>query len=112
MMVKKCAYCGEAKANGYAVAAHLTKRLNTIYFCKEEECVRIISVLCMCVNIMNRRLKEGPLYPAKKKTKKNAASPSECQRLYARYKQLWSPQIDYEAFPHPNYFKDAGIKNM
>lgn len=111
-MKRKCDYCGEPTANGYAVAAHLLKKSNAIYFCKEERCRNIISELCMCVNIMNRRLKEGPIYLARKKTKKLAAAPSECQRLFARYEKTWEDRLDRDAFPHPDYFRDMDIEKI
>jgi hypothetical protein len=109
-MGRKCDYCGEPTTNGYAVAAHLKKRSNAIYFCKEEKCSRTISDLCKCVNIMNRRLRDGALYPARKKTKKLEAAPSECQRLFSLYEKTWESRLDREAFPHPDYFRDLGIE--
>ena len=111
-MKRNCDYCGEPTANGYAVAAHLRKRSNAIYFCKEEKCHKVISTLCHCVNIMNRRFKDGAIYPAKKKTKKSPARKSECQRMFLRYEECWEEKLDREAFPDPKYFQDLGIEKI
>ena len=105
-MQRKCGYCGEPKANGYAAAAHLLKKSNAIYFCKDEKCRKVISTLCACVNIMNRRLKEGAIYPAQKNLK------SECQRMFLRYQEHWEERLDREAFPDPKYFQEMGIESI
>jgi len=111
-MKRKCDHCGETEGNGYAVAGHLKKRSNAMYFCKEKKCREVISTLCKCVNIMNRRLKEGAIYPAQKKTKNKPDIPSECQTMFIKYKETWSSTFDVEAFPHPNYFRDMGIEKI
>lgn len=114
---RKCFACGEV-ANGYAVAGHVKKKSNAAYFCKNEECKEFIGTLCRCMNTMNRRLKDGPLYPATKevkatkKRKAQPARPSECQRLFKIYKKRWKPELDTEFFPHPDGFEARGVTKI
>ena len=104
---KKCVSCGDAEVNGYGVAAHVKKRSNMMYFCKKQECVSKVSTLCKCVNIMNRRVDGGILYPAKKKQGKNPGSTrSELDIIFDMYSSVWTPTLeDKEAFPEPAHFR-------
>ncbi len=102
---RKCVSCGDPDVNGYGVAAHVRKRSNMMYFCKKQECRSVVATLCKCVNIMNRRIDGGVLYPAKKK-KGGGYTKSELDTIFEMYLSAWTPKLeDKEAFPEPAQFR-------
>ena len=116
--MNKCSCCGKSPAIGYSVAAYLTERSNSIYFCENDKCSSLISDLCKYVNIMNRRLISGPLHPGvkgRKATKTRKATEhidSECRIIYKKYKQRYVSGMDDEAFPPPSHFEGMGINEI